>query len=95
MDNDIAGIEHDPVGLAHTFGANIPCAARLKTFAQFFGHGDDVSGRGPGYHDNVISEGGLPAQVNDLNVCAFVGIQRGYDKVFKGGRIKRASVRCF
>lgn len=92
MDDHIPCIDNDPVGLRHAFSADFLRPARGKAFAEFFGHGCDVSRRCARSDDDIICEGGLSAQVDHLDILRLIIVERFVDKVFKGGNVERANI---
>lgn len=75
VDDDVTGINDNPVALRHSFGTNAGLAPRMNTFGEFFRHADDLSGRCSRSDDDVVGKGGLAAKVDHFDVKGLVIIK--------------------
>lgn len=90
MNDDVPGIEQDPIARRHTFRRH-PKPFPLQFFLKMFGHGDDLALRTAAGDHQMIRDQRTSPKIDDNHVLGFIGIKHLDDD---GGQCLRLGRLC-
>lgn len=93
MNNNVSGVQNDPIRLAQTFDSHVFLSGLFELFPYFFSQGADVAGGSPGGDYNVIRKGRVLLEWDRHNIQSLVRIQRFFDEGFGFFRAQRPAGR--
>ena len=80
MNNDVAGIYENPVGLGQAFHGHLSAAGVFELFLHFCGHPGHMPGGRAASDNHEIGQGRLAGKINDHNILGLVVIECGFNQ---------------
>jgi hypothetical protein len=80
MNDDITGVNENPVGLKQAFHGHLSVAYVFEFFPHFSGQGGHLTGGPSTGDDHEIGHGRLTGKINDHNILGFVVIEYGFNQ---------------
>jgi hypothetical protein len=81
VDDDVAGIDQNPIGMRQALDANIALAGLFQLHRQLVGDGADMAVGAAGRDDHAVSEGGFAMEVDGDDVFRLGVFKLGKDGV--------------
>jgi len=80
MNNNIAGVYENPIGLRQAFHGHSSATRVFEFFLHFSGHPGHMPGGTAGSNDHEIRQGRLAGEINDHNILGLVVIECGFNQ---------------
>ncbi len=89
MDNDVPGVDQNPVAVRQSLHAGPAIAMFLEASEKVVGDGPNMAMRTAGRHNQAVRHGALALEINEDNVLRLVIIQSIQDQFLQLGNALR------